>query len=119
MMCKPWEGVKRSRLDRLIRRLQYLCRTEKRFDELMTLIHADNMAHAEGKGLILQRTWDRQFLMDVRNHKFEYDEIIARLEQEKERMNSLMEQSSIREHIDTEYVNSLMIEIRKQQLRLT
>lgn len=48
MMCKPWEGVKRSRLDRLIRRLQYMCRTEKRFDELMTLIHADNMAHAEG-----------------------------------------------------------------------
>ena len=57
--------------------------------------------------------------MDVRNHKFEYDEIIAMLEQEKERMNQLMEQSSIRERIDTEFVNSLMIEIRKRQLQLT
>ena len=73
---------------------------------------------AQGWGMILQRTWDKEFLMDVRNHKFEYDEIIAMLEQEKERMNHLMEQSTIPERIDPDFVNSLMIEIRKQQLKL-
>ena len=53
--------------------------------------------------------------MDVRNHKFEYEEIIEMLERDKERMNQLMEQSTIREKIDTDFVNDLMIEIRKQQ----
>ncbi len=73
---------------------------------------------AEGKGMILQRTWDRQFLMDVRNHKFEYEEIIELLEEEKERMNQLMEQSTIREQIDTDFVNQLMIDIRKKQIEM-
>ena len=72
---------------------------------------------AEGKGVILQRTWDREFLMNVRNHKFEYDEIIDLLEEEKERMNVLMEQSTIREKIDADLVNQLMIDIRNAQLK--
>jgi len=33
-------------------------------------------------------------------------------------MNRLMEESTIRESIDLEFVNSLMIEIRKQQLKM-
>lgn len=70
---------------------------------------------AEGRGLILERTADHQFLMDVRNHKFEYNEIIEMLEQEQERMRLLMEQSTIREKIDTDFVNNLMIEIRRKQ----
>lgn len=70
---------------------------------------------AEGRGLILERTADCQFLMDVRNHKFEYDEIVEMLEQEQERMQQLMEQSTIREKIDTDFVNNLMIEIRRKQ----
>ena len=73
---------------------------------------------AEGKGMILERTWDRQFLMDVRNHKFEYEEIIEKLEEDKQHMNRLMEQSTIREKIDIDFVNELMIEIRKRQLGL-
>lgn len=47
MVCKSWDNMRRSKLDRKIRELQYICRTEQRFDDLMTLIHADNMAHAE------------------------------------------------------------------------
>ena len=47
MTCKPWGEMKPSKLDRKIRQLQYICKTEQRFDDLMTLIHADNMAHAE------------------------------------------------------------------------
>ena len=85
------------------------------------MMHCFRLMHmaaeiAEGKGMILQRTWDRQFLMDVRNHKYEYEEIIERLEEDKQRMNFLMEQSTIREKIDTAFVNELMIDIRKRQL---
>jgi hypothetical protein len=56
--------------------------------------------------------------MDVRNHKFEYEEIIDRLEKEKTRMNQLMEQSTIREKIDIDFVNQLMIDIRRKQLEM-
>ena len=43
-------------------------------------------------------------------------EIIERLEEEKTHMNQLMEQSTVREKIDTDFVNQLMIDIRKKQL---
>jgi putative nucleotidyltransferase with HDIG domain len=49
MMTKPWEDMRQSKLDRSIRKLQYICGTEQRFDDLMTLIHADNMAHVEDR----------------------------------------------------------------------
>ena len=73
---------------------------------------------SEGMGVRLQCFEDSHFLMDVRNHKFEYDEIIEMLERDKERMNQLMERSTIREKIDTDFVNDLMIEIRIQQFRM-
>jgi len=103
-------------------------RNQKRYESNLNKSYdAKNMMHcfrlmhmageiAGGKGVILQRTWDKQFLMDVRNHRFEYGEIIGRLEEEKKLMTRLMERSTIREKIDTEFVNQLMIDIRKKQL---
>ena len=38
-------------------------------------------------------------------------------EEEKEQMNQLIEQSSIREEIDTHFVNQMMIDIRKNSLK--
>lgn len=101
---------------------RYESNLDKNYDS-KNMMHCFRLMHmageiAEGKGMILQRTWDRQFLLDVRNHKFEYDEIIDRLESDKERMNHLMEHSTIRETVDTDFVNDLMIEIRKKQFNL-
>lgn len=101
---------------------RYESNLDKNYDS-KNMMHCFRLMHmageiAEGKGMILQRTWDRQFLMDMRNHKFEYEEIIERLEEEKERMNQLMEQSTIREQIDTVFVNQLMIDIRKKQFEM-
>ena len=101
---------------------RYESNLNKNYDS-KNMMHCFRMMHmaaeiAEGKGVILERTWDRQFLMDIRNHKFEYDEIMELLEKDKEKMNRLMEESTIRESIDLEFVNSLMIEIRKQQLKM-
>lgn len=101
---------------------RYESNLDKNYDS-KNMMHCFRLMHmaseiAEGKGMILQRTCDKQFLMDVRNHKFEYEEIIERLEHEKERMNQLMEQSTIRERIDTDFVNQLMIDIRKKQFEM-
>ena len=101
---------------------RYESNLDKNYDS-KNMMHCFRLMHmaceiAEGKGMILHRTWDRQFLMDVRNHKFEYEEIIEMLEEEKEKMNQLMEQSTIREEIDIDFVNQLMIDIRKKQFEL-
>ena len=102
--------------------IRYESNLDKNYDS-KNMMHCFRLMHtaaeiAEGKGMILERTWDRQFLLDVRNHKFEYEEIVEKLEEDKERMNRLMEQSTIREKIDVGLVNDLMIEIRKRQLAL-
>lgn len=101
---------------------RYESNLDKNYDS-KNMMHCFRMIHmaaeiAEGKGMILQRSWDREFLMDVRNHKYEYDEIIEMLEQDKDRMNRLMEQSTIREKIDVDFVNQLMIDIRNKQLMM-
>ena len=101
---------------------RYESNLDKNYDS-KNMMHCFRLMHmateiAEGKGMILQRTWDRQFLMDVRNHKYEYDKIIEMLERDKELMNQLMEQSTIREKIDTDFVNQLMIDIRKKQMMM-
>ena len=101
---------------------RYESNLDKNYDS-KNMMHCFRLMHmaaeiAEGKGMILKRTWDRQFLMDIRNHKFEYEEIIEMLEQDKERMNQLMEQSTIREKVDVDFVNDLMIEIRKKQFQM-
>lgn len=70
---------------------------------------------AEGRGVILERTADRQFLLDVRNHKYEYDELMYLLEEDAVRMNALMAASTIPDRIDPDFVNSVMIEIRNRQ----
>lgn len=101
---------------------RYESNLNKNYDS-KNLMHCFRMVHmskeiALGEGLNLERTWDRDFLLDIRNHKFEYDEIISLLEREKEEMNELMEKSTIKEHIDTDFLNDLTIEIRKKQLKI-
>ena len=98
---------------------RYESNLNKNYDS-KNMMHCFRLMHmaaeiAAGQGMILQRTWDRQFLLDVRNHKYEYDEIMELLESDKEKMNHIMEQSTIRESIDTDFVNDLMIEVRKKQ----
>ena len=67
---------------------------------------------------ILERTWDHDFLMDVRNHKFEYEELIDKLEQEKTEMEEIYQNSKLPEHIDPNVLNEILINIRKMQLKI-
>ena len=48
MDCKSYGTNAEHMKDKKLRRLQHTCKTEKRFHDLMMLMHADNMAHAEG-----------------------------------------------------------------------
>lgn len=98
---------------------RYRSNLDKNYDS-KNMMHMFRLVHmaseiAEGRGVILERTEDRQFLMDVRNHKYEYDELMEKLQEDAARMNDLMAKSTIPERVDVNFVNSLMIEIRQKQ----
>lgn len=98
---------------------RYQSNLDKTYDS-KNMMHMFRLIHmateiAEGRGVILERTWDRQFLMDIRAHKFEYDELMHLLTAESEKMSNAMENSLIPKQVDTEFVNSLMIEVRRHQ----
>lgn len=69
---------------------------------------------AEGKGILIDRTHiDRDFLMDVRNRKYTYDELMEKLLELKAKMDDAIEKSAIRDSIDVEFVNNLLLECRR------
>lgn len=70
---------------------------------------------AEGKGIILDRreAGDREFLMNIRNHKYEYDELMEFVKEKKAKMDEAIAKSNLPEHIDKDLVNDILIEIRK------
>ena len=97
---------------------RYESNLNKNYDS-KNMMHCVRLIHmgreiAEGKGVILERTEDREFLMDVRNHKFEYDELMAIIEKDNEALDNAIANSTIKENIDVDFVNSLLIDIRKK-----
>lgn len=74
---------------------------------------------ANGEGYKVDRSGiDAEFLLDVKNHKYEYEELMEMLKKKNEEMEKAMANSTIPEEIDAEFVNELLLEIRKEQLGL-
>ena len=67
---------------------------------------------AQGKGFNVVRDWDRQYLLDIRNHKFEYEEVMDQLENEKAEMEAAIATCTLPEHVDYDAVNKILIEAR-------
>lgn len=73
---------------------------------------------ANGDGFIVNRKGiDREFLLDVKNHKYGYEEIIKMLEEKKAEMDKAIDGSTIPDEIDTDFVNNFIIKIRKNGMR--
>lgn len=69
---------------------------------------------ARGNGLILERSEEeRKLLLDIRNHKYEYDELIDMVLGYEGIMQSEMEKSTIPDEVDKNLVNDILIDIRK------
>lgn len=71
---------------------------------------------ANGDGIILDRrvAGDRELLMDIRHHKFEYDELMEIVSGEEQELNDAIAKSKLPEHIDVSLVNDILIDIRKK-----
>ena len=59
----------------------------------------------------------RQFLLDIRNGKFEYDEIMAVVEAKKERLDSLKGTSTIRNKVNINKIDELYQEVLAQAIK--
>ena len=72
---------------------------------------------ARGEGFKVDRSGiDSDFLIKVKQHGYEYEEVIALLDEKKKIMDEAIAKSTIPEKIDVEYVNNMLIDIRKKQL---
>lgn len=69
---------------------------------------------ALGQGFNLVRTEDREYLLDIRRHKYEYDEVIAQLEKEKAEMEEAIKTCTLPEKPNYDEINKLLIEARKK-----
>ena len=100
--------------------IRYESNLNKNYDA-KNIMHCVRLMHmgielAKGEGFNVKRTWDRDFLLDIRNHKIEYDEIMAYVEEKHKEFNEAIKTSTIKDSIDINFVNDLLIEIRKKQL---
>lgn len=59
-----------------------------------------------------EKVGDRQFLLDIRNHKYEYDYLIDYCEKKKAEMDEAIKTSNLPEEIDKNFVNELLISVR-------
>lgn len=85
----------------------------KNMCECFRLMHC-GIEVARGEGYIVDRSGiDADFLLDVKKHKFEYQELIERLQALKAKMELAMNNSTLKEDIDTQLVNDLYMKIRK------
>lgn len=67
---------------------------------------------AEGKGFNVVRTWDRDMILDIRNHKYEYEEIIEYVEKIFAEMKELAKKCDLPETVDKQKVNELILQAR-------
>ena len=94
--------------------IRYESNLKKNYDsknmcECFRLLHC-GIEIANGDGYIVDRSGiDADFLLDVKNHKFEYDELIKHLEEDKNKMENAMKKSTIKDSVDPKFVNDLYL----------
>ena len=97
---------------------RYESNLDKNYDS-KNMMHCMRLIHmgyeiATGQGIILDRNvaGDRELLMNIRNHKYEYDELIAIADADKIKLAKAMEESTIKENVDIDTVENVLLEIR-------
>lgn len=79
----------------------------KNMCECFRLIHC-GIEIASGNGYIVDRSGiDADFLLDIKNHRYEYDELMIKLEEDKAKMDKAMVALTLKDEIDPMFVNEL------------
>lgn len=96
--------------------VRYESNLKKNYDS-KNIYHTVRLLHmgkelAEGKGFNIVRTWDKQMLLDIRNHKYEYDEIMKYVEDTYNSFKDKIKDSDLPDTVDKQKVNELLIQAR-------
>lgn len=96
--------------------IRYKSNLNKNYDaknmcECMRLLHMGREI-LEGKGVNVMRTFDREYLLDIKMHKFEYDEILADAQKEISSINKALVNSKLPDKVNIDFVNKLLINCR-------
>lgn len=85
----------------------------KNMCELVRMLHTGIELARDGK-FNVERTWDRDFLLDIKNHKMSYEEIMNYVNGKKEEFDTLLKTCTLPETVDKEKVNEILINARKE-----
>lgn len=85
----------------------------KNMCELVRLIHTGIELARDGVYNV-ERTWDREFLLDIKHHKKTYEEIMTYVNEKRTEFDELIKTCLLPESVDREKVNQLLIEVRKE-----
>lgn len=69
-----------------------------------------------GQGFNVKRTEDQEFLMNIRNHKFEYDDLIAQLDTEVKEIEEAYKISTLPEKPDCEWLDNYLAKTIKEYI---
>ena len=110
---KEWEANRNPQ--------RYLENKGKMFDR-KNVVHSVRLLHMglelakTGKFNVDRTNIDRDFILNIRLGNTSYEEIIDYIEGKKDEMEKAMAESTIPEKIDIEFVNDLLLKIRKEQI---
>ena len=67
---------------------------------------------ARGEGFNVERTWDREYLLSIRNHELSYESIMEQAMKERAEMEEAAVTSTLPDVVDAQKINKLLIEAR-------
>lgn len=112
-----WEWVEKRNQDRFVIDAEHGFNAKNLSHCYRLMIQG--MEIAQGKGLILDRTGiDADILLDIKNHKMTYDEIMALCESKQVEMEEAFEKSTLRDLPPIDKLEELLIEIRSKHYGL-
>lgn len=83
----------------------------KNMCECTRLIHT-GLEIAKGEGFNVKRTWDREFLLNIKNHGMEYDDIISYVEGKHAELKAAMQTSTLPDTVDKMTLEDILIKAR-------
>jgi len=97
--------------------IRYVSNLKKNYDaknmsECMRLVNMGIEIAKTGKVIVNRKELDSEFLLDIRNHKYTYDEIIEMITKKQDEMNDAMKTSTLSEKPDYDKLNQIILDIR-------
>lgn len=67
----------------------------------------------------IKRTWDREFLLDVKNHKYSYEFLDEYIKGKYDEFQRYEKNCKLPDHIDADKVNEILIKVRREHYEIT